>query len=297
MYEKILVPLDGSEMAEVAIPYAIELAGKLGHAVDLLYVTESNKPDTRHMNQLYLDKMVEVIKQGVMKEKGQTKTFKSAIVASEPAEGILEYADNQDVGLIVMGTHGRHGVRRWTLGSVAEKVVRATDRPVVLIRTTGVTGTAKEPGAFKKILVPLDGSKESETVISYIEEIAHKFQALVVLVQIVNMGYFTIAAEGYNYVVHSDDQTESFKKYAHDYLEGVARRFSAKGITTSFEVKAGNPAEEIIALADNIQADIVAMSTHARSRVGRWVFGSVAERVLYEGHCHLLLVRVPKNGK
>ena len=178
MYEKILVPLDGSELAEVALPYAEELAGKLGSEVTLLYVGRSTDDPHAHMRQFYLQRMVEVIKRSAQEslEKPAAKEIKvkSEVLVGNPAEQIVDYADKENIGLIVMATHGRTGIRRWTLGSVADKVVRATKRPVVLIRAKDAYPEVRETSILNKVLVCLDGSAESEAVIPYIEDLAAK---------------------------------------------------------------------------------------------------------------------------
>ena len=308
MYERILVPLDGSELAEVALPYAEELAGRLGSQVTLVYVSEPSEGQYQHMHESYLDEMLEATKRDAEKylEKPGTHTIqvKSDILFGNPAEKIVDYSEKTDVGLIVMSTHGRSGIKRWTLGSVADKVVKATKRPVALIRAKGARPDVREKGILRKTLVPLDGSTEAEGVIPYVEELASRLNAKVILLQVLARGYQSVNVEGYSdYFVFSESQMESAKAYARDYLDKVGALLKQKGITvdtevrTATDIKSINAAEEIISFADKIQVDVVAMSTHGRSGVGRWVFGSVAERVLYEGNTPLLLVRTLKTGK
>ncbi|MFC1957623.1 universal stress protein [Chloroflexota bacterium] len=295
MYEKILVPLDGSDLAEVALPYVEELAGRLGSEITLLYVGESPESSYQRTYQFYIEKTAETTKEGaeryIEKTKGKAIKVKPRILVGNPAEEIVEYASREDIGLIVLATHGRSGINRWSLGSVADKVVRATDRPVVLIRAKGAQPDMREKGILNKALVPLDGSEEAEAVIPYIEELASKLKAEVILLQVMSTNYQAIAEEEYGYVIYTDKQIESDKAFAKDYLEKVSARLKQKGVAVKSEVRFGVAAEEIIKLADEIYADVVAMSTHGRSGVGRWFFSSVADRILHEGHSPLLLVR------
>ena len=188
MYEKILVPLDGSALAEVALPYAEDLAGRLGSEVTLVYVSELTEAPSQHMHQLYLQKMVESTKQGAERytNKSGRKSIqvRSAILVGNPAEKIVEHADKEDIALIVMATHGQSGIKQRALGSVADKVVRATKCPVALIRANGAHSDMREKGILNKVLVPLDGSKQDETVIPYIEELASKLEVEVILFQV-----------------------------------------------------------------------------------------------------------------
>ena len=299
MYEKILVPLDGSELAEVVLPYAEELAGRLGSEITLvnvlIFFSESAPDLYLRLRQYYIEKMVENTREAaeryVKKPQGKAIKVESRILLGNPAEEIVEYANKEDIDLIVMATHGRTGISRWALGSVANKVVRATKRPVGLIRAKGARPDVRQKGILNKALVPLDGSKEGEAVIPYVEELALKLKAEVILLQVLSTSYQAITAERYGYVSYTAQQMESDKAFARNYLEKVGARLKRKGMTVKSEVRLGIAAEEIIKLADEMYADVVAMSTHGRSGIGRWVFGSVADRVLHEGNTPLLLVR------
>lgn len=300
MYEKIMVPLDGSELAEVALPYAAELAIQLGSEITLIYVSELGKDPQEEMDQSYLQKIVESIKERAASYSGQPATtqiikVKSVILSGHPAEKIVEYADSENISFIIMSTHGRSGIQRWALGSVADKVMRASTKPVVLIRSKDSRSDIRVEGLLRKVVVPLDGSKEAEAVIPYIEELASKLKLGVILVQVLDRGYNTL--EGYFPL--SDQQMESDKAIATTYLNTMGARLKEKGIAVSTEEKLnidiiyGNPAEEIIKLANEKQVDFIAMTTHGRSGVGRQVFGSVAERILREGNTPLMLVKAP----
>jgi len=213
------------------------------------------------------------------------------MLAGNPAERIVEYATEEDVGLIIMATHGRSGISRWALGSVANKVIRATDKPVALIRSKGVRPDVRKKGILKKVLVPLDGSKESEAVIPHIEELASKLETEIFLLQVVPRIYQTIACDGYDAIIPTESDIESNRVLASNYLEKVAAKLQRKNVTVKSKVEIGIVSEEIIRLAEEMSVDMVAMSTHGRSGIGRWVFGSIADRVLHYGNTPLLLVR------
>jgi nucleotide-binding universal stress UspA family protein len=170
-YKKIVVPLDGSPLAEVALPYAEELAGKSGSEMVLLTVLPLEGLD-ENLNQYgYMGKIVDTTMNQVKKFSeghGDCRVCTATRVGS-PAEGILDYVDKGHLCLIVMATHGRSGLSRWAIGSVADKVVRSTTRqPLLLIRARGKHPDIKAKRIFKKGLLPLDGSPESEAVIPMI---------------------------------------------------------------------------------------------------------------------------------
>ena len=296
MYKEILVPLDGSELAEVALPYAEQLAGRLGSAVTLLHVCESADEKYRHMHELYLEKMVEATKSHAEKLRDKAKRkavrVKSALLDGHVAEQIVDYADSKRIGLIIMATHGRSGIRRWVLGDVAAKVVRATQRPVVLIRAETASPDARKSSILKKALVPLDGSSESEAVIPYIEQLAPNLDTEVILLQVVAPGYFAYSVPGETVqMYHTAEELEALTTKAGSYLENVVNALKEKGIKAKYEIGVGAAADEIIRLADEMRADVVAMSTHGRSGISRWAFGSTADKVLHAGNTPVMLVR------
>ena len=306
MYEKILVPLDGSELAEVALPYAEELAARLGSQMILMTVLSPGTGSEQgswypHLHDVYLQKMLDIVKQDVQKTMGrftvkETKV-EPVVLVGHPAEEIVDYARKENIDLIVMSTHGRSGIKRWTLGSIADKVVRAAKNPVLLIRAKGVRAHVHRKGVLARALVPLDGSKEGESAIPYIAELAAKLEAEVILFQVLAPGYQIITASGYGSVIYPEQQMESDRAFARAYLAKVGARLKRRGVAVESEVRFGNPAEEIIRFADEMHVDAVAMSTRGRSGIERWVFGSVAERLLYQGNTPLLLVREPRASR
>ena len=139
MYDKILVPLDGSELAETALPYAEELAGRLDSRITLVYVSEPAEEHYRYMHRLYMERVVEGTKQGAANCLGrfQERAIKVglAILVGHPAEEIVKFAERDDVDLVVMATHGRSGLSRWIYGSVADNILQGISSPILLIRT------------------------------------------------------------------------------------------------------------------------------------------------------------------
>ena len=298
MYHRILVPLDTSELAEVALPYAEQMAGRLGSEITLMSVSHSAGEKEQRVFRSYIQETVAVTKERanryLEKPTGQDVKVESAILVGNPAEEIVDYADRESIDVIVMATHGRSGIGRWALGSVADKVLRATERPVVLIGAKGARPGLLKKGVFKRALVPLDGSKESEAVIPYIEELASRLGAEVTLLQVLAIVYHVyVSGEAAVQVPYTEEEMKPLKASAESYLEKVGSGLKGKGVTTKCQVRVGAAGHEIIKLADEIGADIVAMSTHGRSGVGRLVFGSVAEKVVRTGNTPVLLVRTP----
>ncbi|MFO8101373.1 MAG: universal stress protein [Dehalococcoidia bacterium] len=296
MYERILVPLDGSQLAEVALPYARSLAEKPGSAIDVVYVEEFNLSDAlEHLpkpqsNEGAPDRYsAEKYLEGVAKKAPEAK---STVLFGHPAEAIVEYANTEDIGLIVMATHGRSGIRLWALGSVADKVVRASNRPVMLIRARGSHPDIHKRGGFKKILVPLDGSEESERILPYVRELGIELKAELVLFQAIERAtHLYLADMVVTHLPYSDEEMEPFKADAENYLEKIKSSLESDGITLSTKVGIGETAEWIIEFADEIDADLVAMATHGRSGIRQWQLGNVAQKVMHAGNTPLMLVK------
>jgi len=278
MYEKILVPLDGSPLAEAALPGAEELAGRLGSEIILLSISESTEAEDYLKYQIYTERKVEEVRKHARKylDKSADKdvTITPVVLVGHSAEEIIRYANRADIDLIVMTTHGSSGIKRWALGRMADKVVRATDHPVALIRARTPYSEIARKSITHKALVSLDGSEASEAVLPYIQEFARRLRTEVTLVQVVTRSYRVFAD-------------------AESYLEKVKEQFQSHGITANSVVRMGAAAEEIIKVADEMKTDIVAMSTHGRSGIGRWSIGSVADKVLRGGNTPVLLVRTP----
>jgi nucleotide-binding universal stress UspA family protein len=306
MYKRILVPLDGSELAETALPYAEELAEKLDSEVILINVRTSGEDPANPEHRVYLSKTVATVEQNIKKSgdllPGEKIKVDSAIIGSpglltHAAEQILDYTEKENVSLIAIATHGRTGIRRWALGSTAEKVVRAANCPVLIIRANiEIPGKIK----FSKILVTLDESKESETVLPHIENLASKLKAKITLLHVVvppyhiypiiqGVGYY--GGAGIIKVPYSEGEVKPLKTKAREYLQQVCSKLKEYGIEASFKVRVGLAGEKIIEEAEESGVDLVAMSTHGESGFSRWEHGSIADKVLHAGTTPLLLVR------
>ncbi|MFC1967118.1 universal stress protein [Chloroflexota bacterium] len=278
MYEKIVVPLDGSELAKSALPYAEELAAGMGSDIILFSVLDSEEADARQKHQDYIERVTGAIEKRAARRAGDSgdKQIKvgTASRSGDAAEGIVSYA-NRGSGskMVVMATHGRSGISRWALGSVADKVVRTSIRqPLLLIRANETSPPANGRGILHKALIPLDGSVASETVLPYISGLVAKFKMEITLLQVV-----------------SPDEPDDLD--AGDYLANTCRLLREDGITAEHVIKEGSAADEIIKLADELSVNMVAMSTHGRSGISRWMLGSVAQKVLLGGNKPLLLLR------
>jgi len=149
-----------------------------------------------------------------------------------------------------------------------------------------------------KILIPLDGSKIGEAALPYVEELVSKLsprvKVEVTLLQVVSLlTHYVVAGEAVAPITYTEKEMEQIQQEARDYLNTVGEGISKK-VDVKIKVEVGSAAEEIIKAADEINVDLIAMSTHGRHGISRWAFGSVTDKVLRGGHKPVLLVRAPK---
>jgi len=278
MFDKIVVPLDGSKLAEVALPYAEELGAKMGSDIVLLTVLESEESPEYEKHHRYIKKMEELTKYHAQKyiDNGKVKEIEvmSSVTTGNPVQGITEYTLLKAFPLIVMASHGRSGISRWTVGSVADKVVRSSSfQPVMLIRARQSHSDIREKRILKKALVPLDGSIVSEAVIPHIAEIARSLQMELTLLQ----------------VVPETNHTDMVNVEA--YLQSVCSELKDESVSADYKISVGAVAENIIDIADDLAFDLVAMSTRGTNRNDLFSLGSVAQKVFLGGNTPLLLIK------
>lgn len=293
MYEKILVPLDGSNASEIVMPYAEDMAGRIGSEIILASVSELPRTDTDHLFRSYLEKMAVAAKNRIKSLGAKTAPrINTEVLVGQPAQEIIRYADEHDISLIAMASRGSSGNEPWILGNVAAKILRVTEKPVLLIRAPVTDTPPEQKRLIQKILVPLDSSEVGETAIPYAEALAQVLDAELVLFQVLHP--IVIAVGHQTTYVPTPEDEEGMKAAAIDYLDGIASRFKEKGLAVSNHVAFGSPADQIIDFAGANNIDLIAMSSHGRSGVTRWVFGSVSDKVLHAGDTPVLLIRAPK---
>jgi nucleotide-binding universal stress UspA family protein len=298
MYSKILVPLDGSKTAEKVLPYARHLAGKFKIPVELLAVldiaemaTHVSAERVRHLDTMIEDGM----RASTTYLRGIATTFPEGNVTctvekDRAEEAIIGKAGADGGTLIAMATHGRSGMDRFLLGSVAEKVLRGSANPLVLVRAKEEAKSSGE-APFKSIIVPLDGSELAESVIPLAATMANKLDLEVVLFRAYHMPYNAYGGDD-GYMVNYDELIDSVRDEAKEYLDKQVAEVKKLGVArVSALSKEGLAGDEVIALGHNTPDGLIAMCSHGRSGVKRWVLGSVTENVVRHSDAPVLVVR------
>jgi len=294
MYERIMVPLDGSNAAEMVLPYAEEMVSKFNSEMALVSVAEPTPAESDHLFRAYLQTIQEKVRTELRDWGARPGTPVNAeVLLGKPADEILTYSGDKNVSLVVMASRGRSGEGPWLLGNIAAKVLRATTKPVLLVRTKAPAEGLQRKGLIKRILVPLDGSKVAEQIVPHAAGLAKIMAAELILFQAYESLGRMISGEGFRVMPEKEVNEENKRREgeAKVYLKSIARPFREKGLTVSEVVASGDPAEEILDYAESSAVDIITMSTHGRSGIKRWVFGSVTDKVLHAGDMPVLVVR------
>jgi nucleotide-binding universal stress UspA family protein len=213
------------------------------------------------------------------------------VLFESAAEGIVRTAEEREATLIAMVTHGYSGLRRWALGSVTDKVVSATSTPVFVLRGSDMP-VATEPPAFKRILVPLDGSDFARQALSTAAELATHMRADMHLLHALP------SLEEYPALVRASvtgpqfaDAMQKSHTWAREHLAQAARDIQHAEVKVTTQVVKGYPAEVIIQTAAQQQSNLIVMATHGYSGLKRWALGSIADKVLHATSTPLVLVR------
>jgi nucleotide-binding universal stress UspA family protein len=209
----------------------------------------------------------------------------------KPAEVIVDRAKDDPACLIAMATHGLSGARRWLLGSVASRVVHTTKNPLLFIRPseTEVLATKVE---LKTVFVPLDGSGLAERVLPHVIQLAKRINLEVQLVRVYSVPPDAYIVGDGVYPQAFVQQKEAIQKEAETYLEGKVEELRAEGVGEVLSTAiGGDPAGEIIDLAQRTPDNMIAMSSHGRSGIAQWVLGSVAEKVIHHSRDPVLVIR------
>ena len=295
MWERIVVPLDGSNLAELALPYAEELAGTFNSEVVLVYVNEPAESQYRHMHQLYIEEMA-----GQMRERikdysrdivSPIMKVSSEVLPGEPAEKIINYVEKNDVNLVIMASHGRSGITPWSTGGVANKVLHITRVPVLLIKAIKPPQRTPVKHLLNRILLPLDGSEAGEAAVPNIQELIDRMESEVILFGVVPAGQHARTVGGLDYILYPEQQLELVKAEARVYLDKVCHRLTGRKGNVRVEIKVGDIAREIIKFADEANVNMIAISAHGRSGIEKWVFGSIAHKIIQASNTPILIVR------
>jgi len=301
--KKILVPLDGSELAEKAIAPAVRLATRHEAGLTLASVVSDLPPvplaagdgemvsawfkEEEERSRKYLDKV-----RSWLETSHPDLEVDTRVELGPVARTLIAIADQDGADLVALTTHGRGAWQRAWLGSVADGIVRGAHRPVLLIREGSESESLFEdessPG---HVVVPLDGSKASENVLEPLISILPAQNGKVTLVTVL-LRPFPLATTYLPHALEEQTLLEERQRRAKEHLQEVAGRWNPLGVEVETRVlTADDAASAILAFSEEAEADLLALNTRGRGGVARFVMGSVADKLVRGSSLPVLALR------
>ena len=302
MFKHLLVPLDGSRLAEAALPAAAYLAARLGASVTLIHIIEHDAPQVVHGEHhltagdeagAYLEAAARHMQEHASGVTLDVERHVHTAEMKDVAGGIVQHVDELAPDLIVMCTHGSGGLRDVLFGSIAQQVVARGTTPVALIRPTE-EGVA-ESFTCQRLLVPLDGSPEHERSLPAAVELGYACPAelhLVFVVPTLSTLGGQQAATGRLLPGATTALLDMAQQDAESYLRKQISELRSQGLAVTAELQRGDPATGIVDAARSVDSDMIVLGTHGRTGTDAFWAGSTAARVLARSSCPLLLVPV-----
>lgn len=298
MFKAILVPLDGSPLAEQALPVAARLARSTGAALHLAHVHVAASPDpisieglpvvdeelhslaARH-EQVYLERAAATVA-------GDDLRPIVSRLQGPVVQALTSYARDIQASLIVMTTHGRSGFAHLWLGSVAEALVRVTGTPLLLLRPDADGVVADRP--FRHILAPLDGSPLAEEILPHAAALARLDGGALTVLRVIDTLPIPVAMPFHERFRMDEGTLARERAQAEQYLQRVIADLAPTPAVAAVR-DAEQPARAILEVAAELGADLLALTTHGRSAVTRAPLSSVTDKILRGASLPLLILR------
>ncbi|MCC6312892.1 MAG: universal stress protein [Thermomicrobiales bacterium] len=299
--DTLLVPLDGSQMANQAVPFAAAMAGPDARFV-LLRVLASTGP---------IEEMLTPERSAEVRGAAENEALRSledarmllpadanvelSVVSGNPADAIVATAASRGIGAIVVATHARGAVGRWVFGSVADRIARASSVPVLIVRAAPDAALVRDI-AFRRVVVPLDGSQLALDALRPAAAIARAHDLPILLLTAVDLARLTPMAPAVAMPIPGNIYEEMYEEItdaAHAALKEAAANPCVAGLAVTTEVRVGSPFVAIETVVN--PGDVIVLTSHGRSGVRRWLLGSVAEQLVRDSPAPIVIV--PATGR
>ncbi len=307
MLSELMVPLDGGEFAEQAVPIAAALARQVGARLHLVSAYRfptgeaqalismgiggpaSTEPDSR-------DRLAGRLRDLVLTT---AATYEIPVCGSlldtgdAVADQLVRFSETHGIDLIVMATHARGPVGRVLLGSVAHRLVQASHRPCLLIRGPTEVPPLDGTPVFARILVPLDGSADAEYILEQVHDLCDPKSTEIVVLRVTPPPILLEPLLGAAPVIPPAAPVPAFPKFTRDYVEGIAAALRGGGLRArGLALEQPNIAATILSVAEAEEADLIALSAHSRSGRDRYFTGSVIDQVVHASAVPVLVRRL-----
>lgn len=284
MYDTVLVPTDGSDHATRAAEHATFIADVFDAAVHVVHVVEPTAAPGG--DDSAIEKRAKRVLADVEVIADDASRLQTGTLTGDPTDAILEYADEHDVDLLAMGTHGRTGVDRFVAGSVTESVLRRADVPVL---TAHADDDSDVQEAYDEILVPTDGSDAATNAVDHALGLAEAVDATVHALNVVDADA-TRAAPRYMLPSGVLSELETIGERATD---DVVERAQDAGLEAVSDVRRGKTADTLLTYIDEADIDLVTMGTAGRTGIERYLLGSTTERLVRHSPAPIVAVNSP----
>jgi nucleotide-binding universal stress UspA family protein len=302
MFDSILVPLDGSQLAECVLPHVVAIARSFDAEITLLRILEKNHSNAsvqlfdllnwqinKTQAALYLDKTKARLQESGLRAR-------TTLLEGLVAEGITEYAQNQGMKLIVLSSHGRNGLTQWGISSITQKIILSAPTSLLIVRAHqygAYPGELSETPVYQRILVPLDGSRRAENVLPMVTLLARFYKSLIHIVHVVKTPEMArqmpLARED---VELSERIVSRNREEAIRYLDQVRLQSPLEGIDVQTHLLiSDNATAALHELAEKEGIDMVALSAHGYSGNNQWPYGSMVNNFIFYSRVPLLIVQ------
>jgi nucleotide-binding universal stress UspA family protein len=302
MFDTILVPLDGSQLADCVLPHVVAITRSFDAEVTLLRVLEKNQAGTSAQMFDLLNWQINKTKSTLYLEKTKARLqelsirARTAVIEGLVAEGIIEYTQNQGMKLIVLSSHGRNGLTQWGISSITQKIILSAQTSLLIVRAHQYGVYADELSVaplYQRILVPLDGSQRAENVLPIITQLAHYHNSQVHLAHVVKTPEMARqmppAPEDVDLTNRIVDRN---REEAVNYLEQLRSRSYLEGIDVHAHlITSDHAAVALHQLEEQEQIDIVVLNAHGYSGIHQWPYGSMVNNFILYGKVPLLIVQ------
>lgn len=298
MIRHILVPLDGSELAECVLPHAAALSRAFNAQITLLQVLEKDlfpgvgqgeSPLDWYFRRAESEQYLETVSQRL---RVLGHSIQNDIIEGQPAIGIVEYARQHHTDLILLSSHGKSGINNWRISSVVQKIISRASASIFLVRAFKPVPTSLDALHYQRVLVGLDGSQRAECVLPLASSLALKEKALLVLAHVTCKPFMLLREP------LSDEDTRLVEQIvernfqeADRYLNNLATRLSADGVNLTKQLRIGDASTSLHDLIEEENVDLVVLSAHGYTGDIHRLHGSVATNFIYYGLTPLLIVQ------
>ncbi len=302
MFRNILVPVDGSPFGEHALPIAYAIARRAAANVHLVRVHEplgamvpvmagaEGGPELEQWNRR-LEEGESAYLRGLTEQAAKDVRISARLLHGIVLDALEIDARGAPADLVVMTTHGRGGIARAWLGSIADGIVRRLNVPVLLVRPGMEPPRPCEDPCFKRIIVPLDGSKLAESVLEPAVDFARLMEARLTVLQVLPPPYFFDTTETANPAPRATGYGR-LREDAAAYLSRVTGELAGRGVQATTQVLVDpRPAHAIARYAQESHGEMIALATHGRGGATRLLLGSVADKVVRTAPVPVLVLR------